>query len=109
MAKISVCEDIEGFYLYNPNEIKISGKAERALLELGKISLAYRYQNVDFPPYGDVAFDIEVAKREYDIKGAKIIRDCIIINKCESLDGYELESLYEDIDEKLKEYIILDI
>ena len=109
MAKISVCEDIEGFYFYNPNEIKISGKAEKALLELGEKCLAYWNRNVAFPAYGDVDFDIEVAKKEYNIQGAKIMRDCVIVNKCESLEDYELELIFGDIDDKLKEYIILDI
>ncbi|MCH5167373.1 MAG: hypothetical protein J1F35_05710 [Erysipelotrichales bacterium] len=109
MAKISVCEDIGGFYLYNPNEIKISGKAERALIELGEKVLEDRFKDSWCHCYGDVDFDIEVAKREYNVKGAKLMRDCVIVNKCRSLEDEELESLYEDIDEKLKEYIILDL
>lgn len=109
MGKISVCEDIDGFYLYNPNKIKITGKAEKALLELGEKVLAYWNKDVAFPGYGDVDFDIEVTKREYDIKGAKLMRDCVIVNNCRDLYDYELESLYEDIDENLKKYIILDL
>lgn len=109
MGKISVCEDIGGFYLYNRNEIKISGKAEKALIELGEKVLADRYKHVSIPPYGEADFDIEVAKREYNIKGAKIMRDCIIVNKCMDLEDYELEFIYDDIDEKFKEYIILDL
>ena len=109
MAKVSVCEDIGGFYLYNRNEIEINGKAKKALIELGEKCLAYWNRGVDIPGYGEAIFDIEVAKREYNVKGVKIIRDCIIVNNCLSLEDYELESIYEDIDEKLKEYIILDI
>lgn len=109
MGKISVCENLDGFYLYNPNEIKISGKAERALIELGEKCLAYRFKDSWCHCFGDVDFDIEVAKREYDIKGAKLMRDCVIVNNCRDLYDYELESLYEDIDENLKKYIILDL
>ena len=107
--KVSVCEDIEGFYLYNRNEIKISGKAKNALIEFGEKCLGHIYKNFAFAPYGEVDFDIEIGKKEFNIKGVKVTRDCVIINECKDLENYVLEEIYEDIDDSLKEYIILDI